>query len=129
MTSTGRARTFLAKAQEYLASAEDNLALDRPTAASGDSIHAGINAKDAVVTELTGTTTKSRNHLDGVKELERALARRPQAAPAVRALRDLVAAKPAVEYGASLVTLARAAIMVRHAATLVSTAKEIVSGS
>ena len=47
------ARAFLRKAEEYLASAEDNLIAGRLTAAAGDAIHAGISGKDAIVTALT----------------------------------------------------------------------------
>lgn len=53
------ARSFLKKAEEYLASAEANLVAARYTVAAGDAIHAGISAKDVVVTELTGTTIKA----------------------------------------------------------------------
>jgi hypothetical protein len=52
------AKAFLQKAEEYLASAEDNLERRRYTPAAGDAIHAGIGAKDAIVTALTGSTTK-----------------------------------------------------------------------
>jgi hypothetical protein len=41
------AKAFLTKAEEYLASAEDNLVAQRYTPATGDAIHAGISAKDA----------------------------------------------------------------------------------
>lgn len=53
------ARSSPKKAEEYPASAVANLATARPTVAAGDAIHAGICAKDAIVTELTGTTTTS----------------------------------------------------------------------
>jgi hypothetical protein len=43
-----QAKAFLTKAQEYLASAEDNLVAERFTAAAGDAIHAGISAKAGV---------------------------------------------------------------------------------
>ncbi|MFZ1911353.1 MAG: hypothetical protein WBH64_02725 [Propionicimonas sp.] len=56
------ARSFLKKAEEYLASAEANLASARNTVAAGDAIHAGICAKDSIVTELTGKTTKGKDH-------------------------------------------------------------------
>ena len=47
------AKAFLKKAEEYLASAEDNLELGRYTPAAGDAIHAGISAK---VTESAVST-------------------------------------------------------------------------
>ncbi|MFT4009006.1 MAG: hypothetical protein QM655_03080 [Nocardioidaceae bacterium] len=58
--STNYARQYLRKAQDYLASAQDNLDLDRLTPAAGDAIHSGINAKDAIVVALTGTRARAR---------------------------------------------------------------------
>lgn len=45
-------------AKAFLKKAEDNLAAGRNTPAAGDAIHAGISAKDAIVTALTRTTSK-----------------------------------------------------------------------
>lgn len=56
------AKSFLKKAEEYLASAEDNLEVGRYTPAAGDAIHAGISAKDATVMALTGSTSKGKDH-------------------------------------------------------------------
>ncbi|GAA5118817.1 hypothetical protein [Haloechinothrix salitolerans] len=60
------AKAFLKKTEEYLASAEDNLAAGRNTPAAGDAIHAGIHAgisaKDAIVTALTGATSEGKDH-------------------------------------------------------------------
>jgi hypothetical protein len=70
------AKAFLRKAEEYLASAEDNLVAERPTAAAGDAIHAGIGAKDAIVTALTGATRKANDRATSAKELKTALGKR-----------------------------------------------------
>lgn len=123
---TSRARSFLKKAEEYLASAEDNLVAERYTPAAGDAIHAGISAKDAILTALTGTTGKGQSHATAVKELRTALARRDSAAPAEKALRELIAAKAAVEYGTTLLNAARTETLVRRARSLVPLAAEIV---
>lgn len=120
------ARNFLSKAQEYLAAAEDSLAAGRHTPAAGDAIHAGISAKDAIVTALTGTTTKGKNHATAAGELKRALGKRPDAPDAERALRELISAKSDVEYGVALVTVAKANPLVRRARTLVDLAVQIV---
>lgn len=56
------ATRYLQKAGEYLASTEDNLDLERATPAAGDAIHAGISAKDAIVTMLTGATGSTAPH-------------------------------------------------------------------
>ncbi len=110
-----RAKSFLTKAEQYLASAEDNLDLGRYTPAAGDAIHAGISAKDAIVTALTGSTPKGRDHATAAKHLARALAKRPQATGAERGLRELLAAKGDVEYGTALIDSAKAEPLVRRA--------------
>ncbi len=122
----GHARAFLQKAEEYLASAQDSLDLRRFTPAAGGAIHAGINAKDAIVVSLTGSTIKGKDHAIAAKELGRALGPRPGAESVTRALRELVAAKADVEYGTDLLTRAKAAILVRRAATVVESAVQIV---
>lgn len=114
------------KAEEYLASAEANLPAKRYTPAVGDAIHAGINAKDAILTVLTGSTSKGKGHATAAKELRQALSKRPEAVTAEKALRELIAAKGDVEYGTHLVTATRAAPLVRRARTLVELAIEIV---
>ena len=120
------ARSIVKKAEEYLASAEDNLDLKRYTPSAGDAIHAGISAKDAILTVLTGSTSKGKDHATAAKELSRALANRPDAASAERALRELIAAKSDVEYGALLINSAKANPLVRRARTLIDLAVEIV---
>lgn len=127
-TSEGRnnAKAFLKKAEEYVASAEDNLDLERYTPAAGDAIHAGINAKDAIVTILTGATSKGKDHAAAAKELKQALANRPDASTAERALRELIGVKADVEYGTTPITRAKAEPLARRARTLVDLAAEIV---
>jgi polymorphic toxin system nucleotidyltransferase-like protein len=44
-------------------------------------IHSGINAKDAIVTALTGITSKSKNHSAAAGDLKQALGQRPDEAP------------------------------------------------
>ena len=120
------AKAFLAKAEEYLASADDNLRAERNTPAAGDAIHAGISAKDAIVTALTGTTSKGKDHSTGGKELKLALGQRAEAAASERAFHELIAAKGDVEYGVSLITQAKAEPLVRRARNLVELAVQIV---
>jgi HEPN domain-containing protein len=120
------AKGFLEKAEQYLASAEDNLAAERHTPAAGDAIHGGISSKDAIVTTLTGSTSKGKDHATAAKELKQALGKRPEAAVAEKALRELLSAKADVEYGVALVTAAKAESLVRRARTLVELAVQIV---
>lgn len=120
------AKTFLRKAEEYVASAEDNIELERYTPAAGDAVHAEISAKDAIVTALTGSTSKGKDHATASKELNRTIAQRPEATTAKRALSELVAAKSDIEYGTDLITAAKAEPLVRRARTLVVLAVDIV---
>lgn len=120
------ATAYLAKAKEYLASAEANLESERHTPAAGDAIHAGISAKDAIVTALTGATGKAKDHALAAKELRQALGQRPAAPVAERALRELLSAKADVEYGIALVQKTKAEPLVRRARSLVQLAEEVV---
>ena len=120
------AKAFLTKAQEYLASAEDNLAAERHNPAAGDAIHAGISTKDAIVTALTGSTSKGRDHGAAAKELAQALGKRPEAATAARSLRELLSVKSDVEYGVNLVTARKAESLVRRARSLVEVGVRVV---
>lgn len=124
--SKNLARAFLQKAQEYLDSAQDSRDLERATPAAGDAIHAGISAKDAIVTALTGATSKAKDHAVAARELRQALGANAGAAAAEKALRELIAAKADVEYGAKLITLAKVDPLLRRAETLVDLATKIV---
>jgi HEPN domain-containing protein len=121
-----RARAFLKKGEEYLASAEANFDARRYTPAAGDASHAGINAKDAIVMALSGATSKGKNHAAAAKELRAALATRDAAASAERSLRELIAAKTDVEYGTDLVTAAKAEPLVRRARFLIELAVAVI---
>lgn len=124
--SLNYAKRYLQKAEEYLASAQDNFDLERATPSAGDAIHAGISAKDAIVTLLTGATSKATDHAKSAGELRAALGTRREAASAEKALRELITIKGDVEYGTTLITLAKAEPLVRRAETLVDLAKQIV---
>jgi hypothetical protein len=124
--SKNHARSYLQKAHEYLDSAQDNFELERATPAAGDAIHAGISAKDAIVTALTGATSMAKDHGAAARELRQALGAHAEAATAERALRELIAVKGDVEYGTTLIALAKAEPLVRRAQTLVDLADQIV---
>lgn len=126
LESRNHARGFLHKAQEYLESAQDNLDLERATPAAGDAIHAGICAKDAIVTALTGETRKAKDHAKAAKEMRQALGAHSDAATAEKSLRELISVKGDVEYGTQLITLAKAKPLVRWAGALVDLATELL---
>lgn len=119
-------RSYLRKAEEYFASAEENYLAERYTVAAGDAIHAGICAKDAIVTALTGSTAKRKDHAVAGKELRQALGRRQDAAGAEKALRELISHKGDVEYGVALMSAAKTEPLVRRARSLVALAVRIV---
>lgn len=121
-----QAKSYLKKAEQYLASAEDNLMVQRHTPAAGDAIHAGISSKDAIVITLAGSTSRGRDHTTAAKELKQALGRRVEAGTAEKGLRELLSAKGDVEYGVALVTPAKAESLVRRARSLVDLAAQIV---
>lgn len=125
-TQRNHAKSFLKKAEEYLASAEDNLAAERHTPVAGDAIHAGITSKDAIVTMLTGSTSQGKDHATAAKEVKQALGKRPEAPTAEKTLRELLSAKADVDYGVALVTATKAETLVRRARTLLQLAVQIV---
>lgn len=61
-----------------------------------------------------------------MNELGCALGQRMESAAATRALRELIAAKTEVEYGANLIGSAKASALIRRAGTLVELAVQIV---
>lgn len=61
-----------------------------------------------------------------MKELRAALGRRSESAASTRALRELLAAKSDVEYGAQMVTAAKAQPLVRRSRMLVDLAVGVV---
>lgn len=126
MENRNYALSYLQKAQEYLDSARDNLDLERATSAAGDAIHAGISAKDAIVTALTGETSKAKDHAKAAKEMRQALGAHRDATTAEKSFRELISMKGDVEYGTTLITLAKATPLVRRAEALVDLAKELV---
>ena len=65
------AKSFLEKAEDSIASTEANLAAERYTPAAGDAIHAGMRAKDAIVTVLTGSTSKGNDRATAAKNYAR----------------------------------------------------------
>ncbi len=122
----GHARSCLKKAQEYLASAEADLAASRYTVAAGNAIHAGTSAKDAIVTELTSATAKGKDHASAAKELRRALGQRPEAVAAEKWLRELLSSKSDVEHGVTLLPAPKVELLVRRARNLVALAINLV---
>jgi hypothetical protein len=81
------------------------------------------------VTALTDATSKAKDHAAAARELRQALGAHADAATAEKSLRDLVSIKGDVEYGTTLITLAKADPLVRRARTLVDLANQLVRPS
>jgi fructose-specific component phosphotransferase system IIB-like protein len=69
--SLGDARSYLTKAHEFLAAAENSFNLDNRVAATGNAVNAGILAADAIAASRAGQVWKGEharaaNHLEKV---------------------------------------------------------------
>lgn len=70
--TAAQARQYLMKAEEFLAVAEDCLVADRLIAATGNAVHAAINAADAVSGIRTRQRAASEDHARAVDLLGQA---------------------------------------------------------
>lgn len=122
MTPSTDAKAHLAKSQEFLASAEDNLAVDRFNVATSDAVISGINAKDAICLKLTGRTAKTDNHQSATGELRKAGGVGRSAAVT---LGRLLAKKTQSQYQTTPVSRNDAERAVRHARTLYDEARSL----
>jgi hypothetical protein len=66
------ARRYLAKGEEFLAVAEDCLAAERYIAATGNAVHAAINAADAVLGARTRQRPAAQDHGQALGLLDQA---------------------------------------------------------
>lgn len=72
VVTAAETRQYLAKAAEFLAVAEDCLEAGRYIAATGNAVHAGINAADAVCGARTGHRSTSQDHAQALRLLNEA---------------------------------------------------------
>lgn len=121
-----RAKIFLDKAEDFLLVAQSAEADRLWTPAAGNAIHAGICAKDAIATALTGETTKHRDHARAADELHAILRGHPDQVRAKRALAELIAEKSDVEYTSTRIGEAKVKVLVRRAEMLVELARATV---
>lgn len=76
-----QARSYMGKAEEYLAAATAELVADRPIAATSLAVHAGINAADVVTGMRLGQRAAGQDHEESLVLLRTAvIARRIAAA-------------------------------------------------
>jgi HEPN domain-containing protein len=108
---------YLAKAEEFLRSALDNIASRRWNAAALSAIHAGIAAADAVLVFERGVRSVSQRHEDVVDLLSGPGADR---STALAHLRRMLTRKNAVEYESRLFSQQEAEEIVQHAERFLS---------
>ncbi len=70
--TAAQVRQYVAKAEEFLALAEECLAAERYIAATGNAVHAGINAGDAMAGARTRQRPASRDHGHAIDLLQKA---------------------------------------------------------
>ena len=84
------AAAYLAKGREFLRAAQDALALGNRTAASGNAVHAGISASDAVAAALVGAVSLTL----AANRLHASIAASPSLQKALAAFDGLAATAP-----------------------------------
>lgn len=109
------------KAAEFLRAARDSFVLGNYTAATGNAIHAGISATDAIAGAKLGAVWRG-GHEQAADHVERA---RPEGPGAARQLRRLLGLKTRAEYDPTPIPRATAEKAVRAAERIVAVATRI----
>lgn len=122
--SLGEARLVLGKAEEFLATAAEARTEERNSAATGNSVHAEINAANARLGALSGLRGAGQDH-NQVVELIKALP--PIGSAAANQLRRLVPLKTKAEYDPAPISAIQAAAAVRQAEELAATARQVIA--
>jgi HEPN domain-containing protein len=114
---------YVVKAAEFLRAAQDSLQLGNRTAATGNAVHAGIAASDAIAAALVGSVSQGDHadtpgHLDSIGG---------DARVAARQLRQLLPLKSLAEYDPRPMSVTEARRAVTVAERLVALAERVVS--
>ena len=120
--TTADARAYLAKSKEFLQAAQDSLELGNYTAATGNAIHSGISASDAISAALSGSISQGE-HADAPEHLD---AIGGDAKIAARQLRQLLPLKAQAEYDPRPVSAAAARRAVTAAERIMVIADRLV---
>jgi hypothetical protein len=115
------ARQYLAKADEFAAAMESQLAAAQWDAAGLAAIHSGISAADAVLSYRGGVRSAGQDHRASAELLMQVLG--PAGADGAKRLRRLVQKKTLVEYEQRRLTQAEATDLAEHAHRLLKWAK------
>jgi hypothetical protein len=115
---------FLAKSREFFRAAQDSLGLEHQVAATGNAVHAGIAAADAIAAARLGSVwvgehTQAAGHVEGAGTDGR---------KAAAQLRRLVPLKNRAEYDPRPVPVSEAKSAVKAAERLLAIAERVVHG-
>jgi hypothetical protein len=121
--TVAQTQQYLAKAEEFLAAAEDSLAACRWIAATGNAVHAGINAGDAVAGVHLRERAASLDHSNAVAHLRKA---GPDGTEMAKHLARLLPLKAKAEYEPDDVPRPTAAKAVESARRAVAVARRVV---
>lgn len=124
--SRAEAREFMAKAEEWLDTAIDALGQERFTAATGNAIHAGINAADAICGTRLGERSSAESHLDAVALLRSVPL---DGVGAANHLSRLLQKKHKAEYDPHPISSRDATAAVKQAEQLLTIARRVVAQS
>jgi len=119
-----QAKQYLGKAEEFLASAKDDLKQGRMIAATSSAVHAAINASDVVSGVRSGQRSSGESHGQAMELLK------TSGADGVALAKDfarLVALKPKAEYDPSDIAPATARQAVERAGRCVAIARRVLA--
>lgn len=118
------AQQFAGQAEEYLQTAIDALGEGRLNAATGNAVHAGINAADAILGARTGARAGREDHKQAIPLLTSLPV---DGRAAANALGRLVPLKSKAEYDPEPISRGTAELALRQATTLVEIARSTVA--
>jgi hypothetical protein len=114
---------FLAKSREFLRAAQDSLSLEHQVAATGNAVHAGIAAADAIAAARLGSVWVGE-HTQAAGHLEQA---GTDGGKAAALLRRLVPLKNRAEYDPRPVPVSEAKSAVKAVERLLAIAERVVN--
>ncbi len=123
--SPAQAVAYLSRAREFLRASTDSLELGNLIAATGNAVHAGIAASDAITARRAGSVWKGE-HSQAARYLETAAGGVGQ--EAARHLRRLLPLKTRAEYDPDPVPPAEARAAVQAAERILAIAERVVAG-
>jgi len=126
VVTAAQARSYLSKAEEYLAAAENGLAEGRSIAATSLAIHAAINSGDAVCGVRLGKRASGANHDQAIALLGES---GKDGSAVAKDLRRLLTLKTKAEYDPDDIPLSAASRAVERARRCVIVARRVVSSA